>query len=307
MKQEKLLNQLEHYLATRVASESVKSYLYIINRFMNHHPNTKNFSLSQIEEYFAGLKQQASSRRKKGENKEKLSVGYRKTTQAAIKMYYEFLFEEGHINDNPSRSFNIDEKSPSGMDFNKLLTMEEMEILLRLKKEHYQNVAYKNRAMIGLLIYQGITSKELALMKLHHIDLDAGTVKVIGQSKNRTRTFKLTVGQEHDLRKYIEDERPKLIKVKSNKLMISLRGTPVTADSIHSFISRLGGAFDKEVSPMNIRNSVISHWLNFKKLPLEEVQQMAGHRYPSSTERYLRKDVRQQREVVSRLHEKIFG
>jgi integrase len=50
--------------------------------------------------------------------------------------------------------------------------------------------------MIGLLIYQGITSKELAQMKVSHIDLDAGTVKVVGQSKNRNRTFKLTVGQE---------------------------------------------------------------------------------------------------------------
>ena len=89
--------------------------------------------------------------------------------------------------------------------------------------------------------------------------------------------------------------------------MISLRGTPVTADSIHSFISRLDGAFDKELSPMNIRNSVISYWLNVRKISLEDVQQMAGHRYPSSTERFLRKDVVEQRGAVTRLHASIFG
>ena len=107
--------------------------------------------------------------------------------------------------------------------------------------------------------------------------------------------------------KYIDNERPKLMKVKSDRLMISLRGTPVTADSIHSFISRLDGAFDKELSPMNIRNSVISYWLNVRKISLEDVQQMAGHRYPSSTERFLRKDVVEQRGAVTRLHASIFG
>ena len=44
-----------------------------------------------------------------------------------------------------------------------------------------------------------------------------------------------------------------------------------------------------------------------KSGPLEDVQIMAGHRYPSSTEKYVRVDVNEQREAVTNLHESIFS
>ena len=72
-------------------------------------------------------------------------------------------------------------------------------------------------------------------------------------------------------------------------------------------MDRLTGAIEKDISPMNIRSSVIHYWLNERKFPLEDVQIMAGHRYPSSTEKYLRTDVDEQRGAVTRLHQNIFG
>jgi hypothetical protein len=42
------------------------------------------------------------------------------------------------------------------------------------------------------------------------------------------------------------------------------------------------------------------------KIPIELVQRMVGHRYPSSTEKYIRKDTKEQREIVTKLHESIF-
>ena len=42
------------------------------------------------------------------------------------------------------------------------------------------------------------------------------------------------------------------------------------------------------------------------EIPLEHVQIMAGHKYPSSTEKYVRKDIKKQREVLTNLHEDIF-
>ena len=66
------------------------------------------------------------------------------------------------------------------------------------------------------------------------------------------------------------------------------------------------GVLDKLLSPKNIRASVLSNWVNEEKRPLEEVQIMAGHRYPSTTEKYIRMDLNEQREAVSKLHESIF-
>jgi hypothetical protein len=80
----------------------------------------------------------------------------------------------------------------------------------------------------------------------------------------------------------------------------------MSVDSLHAFISRMQGAFDKLMSPKNIRASVISNWVNEQKKPLEDVQIMAGHRYTSSTEKYVRVDVNEQREAVTNVYESIF-
>lgn len=52
----------------------------------------------------------------------------------------------------------------------------------------------------------------------------------------------------------------------------------MTVDGLHALIKSMQGAFDKEISPKIIRESVISYWLNDRKIPLEDVQIMAGHR-----------------------------
>lgn len=63
----------------------------------------------------------------------------------------------------------------------------------------------------------------------------------------------------------------------------------------------------KEVSPKNIRNSVISYWLNGRNISLEDVQVMAGHCYPSTTEKYINPNTHEQQEAVNKLHNDIFN
>ena len=38
------------------------------------------------------------------------------------------------------------------------------------------------------------------------------------------------------------------------------------------------------------------------KIPLEDVQLFAGHKYPSTTERYRRKDINEQQELINKFH-----
>lgn len=86
-----------------------------------------------------------------------------------------------------------------------------------------------------------------------------------------------------------------------------MRGVKLTVDGLHSIINRMQGAFDKPMSPKSIRQSVINYWLNVKLFPIEDVQVMAGHRYPSSTEVYIQQDTNKQRGIVNRLCEQVFG
>lgn len=295
MKKDKLMIKMVNEFENRFTPSTAQTYLYSINRFIERFSNAKRLKLSQIENYFMELKIQGDA------------IGYRNTTLASIKAYYNFLVEENEINEHPCSTFYLDERRPTGKDFGSLLSMEEMELLLTLKEERYNHVANKNKAIIGLLIYQGLTSQELVELRLKDVDLEEGVVFIKGSGKNKSRSISLKPSQISFLIKYIDNDRKHLLKSETQTLFISMRGVGMSVDGLHSLIERLNGAIDKPISPMTIRNSVISHWLNVRKFPLEDVQVMAGHRYPSSTEKYIHPDIQEQREAVTRLHNSIFG
>lgn len=294
IRNEALKDRLEKELFHRYTNETAVSYSYSIQRFMNLHPNPVRLKLRDIERYFADLKRMGKS------------IAYRKTQLASVKVLFDLLLDFGLMKEHPCKSYLIDEKKPTGKDFGSLLTMNEMEVLLNLKEERFKHVGNRNKSIIGILIYQGITSKELVHLNVQHIDLDSGTIQIKGQGKNKSRTLELKPSQITTLMRYINEDRPMLLKSKTNKLFIGMRGVPMTTEGLHEFISRLSGAFDKNLCPMTIRNSVISYWLNDRKMPLEDVQIMAGHSYPSTTEQYINPNTQEQREAVSRLHKSIF-
>jgi integrase/recombinase XerD len=295
MRQPKDKIALEDFLSRKYTSETVKSYQYIIERFLEQYPNANRLELSAIESYMVTLK------------KHNHSIGYRRVALSAIKAYYEAQVENKRIKHHPCKALFLSEKSPKGKNFSAMLSMEEMEMLFKVLPTRYQCTKNRNKAIVGLLIYQGLVSQELVELKLNHLDLEQGTIRVPRSCKNRTRTLALKSNQITPLMNYIENERSKYSSASNSPLFLSMRGMKMTTDSLHALIDGMQGAFDKNISPKQIRQSVINYWLNVRKLPLEDVQVMAGHRYPSSTEKYIQKDIQGQREALSSLHSEIFG
>lgn len=294
MRNRKEIVELEAYLRSRYTSETVDSYSFNINRFLQQHPNAKKYTFSHIEVYFKELKLM------------KKAVQYRRVILASIKAYYDFLLLNDVIQYHPCRGFFIEEKRPTGKNYGALLSREEMELLFILRAERYHDLNYRNQVIIGLMIYQGLTSAELVNLRIEDIDYREG-VTIRASKKLNRRKFELKNSQILDLQNYIESERPRLISSNTNKLLLTKRGVPITVDGVHAFFQSMQGAFDKKLNPLNIRNSVIGHWLNVMNISLEDVQRMAGHSYPSSTEKHVRKDTKEQREIVTKLHDSIFG
>ena len=88
-----------------------------------------------------------------------------------------------------------------------------------------------------------------------------------------------------------------------DNLLISDRGDPVSLDAINSMIDPMKALYpDRNLTATTIRQSVICNLLNEGKYPLEQVQLFAGHKYPSATEKYLRKDLSEQRALINKLH-----
>jgi integrase/recombinase XerD len=85
--------------------------------------------------------------------------------------------------------------------------------------------------------------------------------------------------------------------------MITRVGEVEIPPSIYKMIAPLRALYpDRDLCPATIRQSVIANLLNEKKMPVEDVQLFAGHKYPSSTEKYKREDITEQRQKINMWH-----
>ncbi|CAG5081267.1 tyrosine-type recombinase/integrase [Parvicella tangerina] len=280
---------LEQFIYSTHTSKTADSYLRSITKFTAQVPNAPEAQYRDIVEYMVGI-----------QKKYKDSATPTRIL-AAIKRYYDYLQLMGERNDHPCRRFTVKVNSNRTIRFGELFTPDELELMLN-KEERYKVLKQRNIAVVSLLIYQGLTIDELVRLTVNDIDLDNATVYVKASKKNARRTLQMNSKQILIFLKYIET-RKELIQRNSDKLLLSIRGVPISGDGINSIVEGFKPLFtDRNLNPKTIRMSVIANWLNVNKRPLDEVQLMAGHRWPSSTERYIRKDLTEQRELINKFH-----
>lgn len=285
------ITQFQKYLRRmRHTEESIKSYTYQLKRFLSEHPNAKQLGYSDIIKILDQLSITHPN------------AQYRITILSAMKRYYDYLIDAGIRNDHPCKSIYIKGKRNKNVIYSDLFSSEELEQLL-YREERYEILKWKNQAIISLLIYQGLAAGEIARMKVNHIDLDSGKV-FVKQSRDLTKRYlDLQPKQYQIFDRYFRESRERLLKEDSDSLFIGMRGNPITTGEVSYLVEQFKLVFPtRKLNPVTIRQSVIANWLNERKLPLEEVQLMAGHRWISSTERYRSSSLEEKRSFIQRFH-----
>jgi integrase/recombinase XerD len=95
---------------------------------------------------------------------------------------------------------------------------------------------------------------------------------------------------------------PKLLKIKTDRFFITKLGTIEKGDSLHYLIERQRNLFpERTLNPKTVRQSVITNWFR-QGLGIKEVQIIAGHKYPSTTEVYRPTDLGQLKNAIGRFH-----
>lgn len=288
MQQETLLA----YLHSMHTAKTAESYNYSIVKFLSSNPQAESYTYQDIVDYMLALK------------KEGQTDTYRSKILASIKKYYDYLMYIDVIKKHPCRRLQIKDHRKKGMNFEELFTTDEL-LLLMDREARYRYLDHRNRLLTSLLIYQGLTSEEVTRLNLSDMDLDDGTIRVRGSRMLHGRVLAMHPTQVSLLTKYLEDSRPFLLNKKrpSSRLFITKLGADESVDTIHAMFDPLKMLFPgRKLCPSTIRMSVISNWLNDRKIPLEDVQQMAGHKWPSSTERYKRADMDEQRKLINQFH-----
>jgi len=280
--------EFKQYLIERVAPSTAKRYEREVELFFSSVENPKTATYQQIMDYLGEVRKQ-----KKGKQ---LAV-----ILHAIKKYYSYLLAADLRQDHPCRYIKLRDKSSRDIQLQDLFKTEELEILLE-KKERYILLKNRNQIIISLLIYQALTNGEVKKIDLNDINLEQGTIYIKPGRKTNSRTLKLQAKQIYWLMKYLYEDRPKLLKIESEKLIISSRGTAETGEGIGYLIETCRHLFpNKKLNAKTIRQSVITNLLK-SGADLRLVQAFAGHKYPSTTERYKQTQVEELKNQILKYH-----
>lgn len=279
---------LENFLRGIVSEKTAESYLYTINHFLNINPKAKRYQYKDIVNYMEKV------------SKKQSNIQYRIRILSALKKYYDYLVMSGYRSDHPCKRLNIKIKGNQTIQVQELFNSMELQLLME-RENRYKHLDIRNNVLISLLIYQGLASDEIVRLTVKDIDLDNGTIYIKGSTNLNKRKLELVPKQMILFSNYINETRPALKRCTTDKFILSKLGKPITVDSIHAMIEPLRVLFpDRKLNPQTIRMSVICNWLNEKKISLERVQELAGHKWPGTTEKYIKVNALEQRELINR-------
>lgn len=204
----------------------------------------------------------------------------------SIRIYFDYLLEIRTIKQNVIKRIKIRQSikkvipetlTPQQLEniYLNFMNIPEWEHKTQTAKELHK----RNVVILGLLVYQGLTSGETAKLETNHINLAEGKIYVPSTRKSNARTLKLQANQILPIKNYIEEFKPEPYLFPSKK----------QSDMICNIISQVKKLNPEIIDSRQIRTSVIMNWL--KTNNIRQVQYMAGHKSIRSTEQYRQQDL----------------
>jgi len=222
----------------------------------------------------------------------------------SIKIYFNYLIEQACRVDNPIEN-TIVKGVKRTINYN-LLEADELEDLYysfetdKYQEEYHKYTLKRAKVIIGLMMYQGLNTTDLGNLQIDHLQLSKGKIYVPSTIRSNARELELKPWQIMELIEYQNEIRP-IIQDKIQNHSEQLFNSNARFNSIIYHIFKKLKKYNQKVENIKqIRASVITNWLG--NYNLRKVQYLAGHRYISSTERYLQDDLENLHEIVNNFH-----
>lgn len=211
----------------------------------------------------------------------------------SIRIYFDYLLETGTIKQNVIKRIKIRQSVKKVIP--ETLSTQQLENIYRdfiniPEWEHRTQTAKelhrRNVVILGLLVFQGLTSGETAKLETTHINLPEGKIYIPSSRKSNARTLKLQANQILPIKIYIEEFNPTPYLFPSKK----------QSDMICKIVEQAKKNHPEIIDSRQIRTSVIMNWLKSNNPSgaghgIRQVQYMAGHKSIRSTEQYRQQDL----------------
>ena len=292
MKNELLQSFVKHLHEKGLRIATCNGIKSIVNIFLNwveaEQISYTEISYTELLSYINHLKERGNQKR---------TINY---TLTGLKHFYNYLQILQQISTNPVETIRI--KNVVKRIPHDLLAWEELEQLYK-NFESTGITGKRNKAMLGLLVYQGLTTGDLHALEVKDLKLEEGKIYIPTITRSNSRIMKLEAFQVMQLQKYVTQVRPVLLQLtgkESEKLFVSTGKGQRLKNTTVNLIKPIIKANPKVKSFSQIRASVITEWM--KKHNIRQVQYMSGHRYISSTGYYRTNTLETLQEMIDQLH-----
>ena len=190
-----------------------------------------------------------------------------------IKTFFRFLLDEGYIDKSPAERLptpKVRRRLP------KTLSVEEVRDLFRAM-DGRSRVDRRNKVLFHLCYVAGLRIGEAVSLRFSNLDLDEGTLRVVGKGDKERRIYLKSYTVEL-LEQYIEESGV------TDFLFPGRGGSHITASTVQSqfprYVKKAG--IRRRVTPHMLRHSVAVHYL-LGGAPITFVQQFLGHENLATT------------------------
>ena len=277
----------------QLSPHTVKSYERDLTQFSDHLDSVDVLITRVLTHH---VRQFVAFRHRQGASGKSLQRGL-----SAIRMFYHFLIRQGEMENNPALGV-VTPKTAKKLP--KTLDTDQVTQLLGSNDGSWHGL--RDHAMLELFYSSGLRLSELAGADLDKLDMNDGTIRVLGKgSKSRV----VPVGQVAigAIARWLK-VRPDLPKQKAtvqdeNALFLSERGSRLGQRSIQNRVKqwaiKLG--LPGNLHPHMLRHSFASHLLESSQ-DLRAVQELLGHSDISTTQIYTHLDFQHLANVYDKAH-----
>lgn len=191
---------------------------------------------------------------------------------SSLRSYFDFLFYEGKLSQNPMKFMKKPKAKPNASE---ILTLEEVESILAGPKGNEPR-ELRDKAILETLYGTGLKISELSKLEINDVNLN---MEFINCSGSRRRVIPITQKIIDSLKKYILEARPKILSGKENNILfLNLKGEALTRQGLWKIITGYGGLLesDKNITPTIIRKSFASHMIQ-NGVDLKTVSNLLGN------------------------------
>jgi integrase/recombinase XerD len=216
---------------------------------------------------------------------------------SCIRGFYKWLLLDRRIHHDPTvniespKAWKVLPKSLAESEVNSMLSSAEASVLTasgaKASRPQARAAALRDHAILELLYAGGLRVSEVTSLSTSDLALDSGRVLVRGKG-DKERIVPLGVTALEALGVYIQEGRPHLARVRSKaqaadgaKLFLSLRGMPLTRQSVWALVKSRNAT----ASPHTLRHSCATHMVEHGA-DLRSVQLLLGHADISTTQVY---------------------